>query len=963
MHHHHLPLSSKLTEIVNESFDAGTMLELVSPTTRELLLFWFDPAYCDQRMINFHEGQRQAILNAIYAHEVLGVTSVRDMYMKVDPELILDDDIGVEYIGNNRYSFPRYCMKMATGTGKTWVLDALLIWQYLNARAGTPRFSKNFLIVAPWLIVYERLLDSVLGKKMYPENGNEYRDFQTSDYYGYRELFIPDNSRDIMFRFIQNSTIEREDIGRKVTGDGQIIITNWHIFLEREWSDDYIIDGQTDFWSDPMSVARSILPISPGMSAGNSLESLDKRWIGGARYDYIRSIKDLVVFNDEAHHLGENSSKWDLEEDKKWQQAMNDISEGKALFVQIDFSATPYIQKGKTKKFFPHIIVDFNLLTAIKQGYVKTLVLDQRKEIATLKDLDYNSVRDENGVVIWLSTGQKIMIAAGVSKLQILEDAFLKIDSTKYPKMLIVCEDTMVIPFVNEFLVEKGYAENEDFIEIHSNKKWEIGDIEWKDLKKRLFALDKNNKPKIVISVLMLREGFDVNNICVIVPLRSSASSILLEQTIGRGLRLMWRDPDYTSSKEENRKNLLIYKKNPVNYLDILSIIEHPAYREFYNELLEGNIGIDDGDGKEGDEGILWDLEVVGLKDEYTEYDIVFPVILRDTEEVLRDPVYQVQHLAPFGNTFEEIKKLVPKSEQFVSEAVVSGTRFGDYDVQEGIMSAKSYNDFIMKLIGRIKKSTSTEMNKKGFGGNNFPMMQANMPKLAQTIDGYLRTRLWQETVDYLTDENWRVLMLPDVASFIIKEVIRVIYEEAQNHQSSGSIEIVERRLSEVSSIRVRTSHEVAIVKCIYPRLGYPSNRGGLEKAMIEYLDSDASVEAFCRIQEYKHDFLQFRYIRSDGIPASYSPDFIVQTSEIIYLIETKATRDMTQENVLRKEKSVLYALSRINLLSPEYRSHRKWEYVLLSEERFYNYRDNGANIIEMCRTVKMREFTGSLFE
>jgi type III restriction enzyme len=83
-------------------------------------------------------------------------------------------------------------------------------------------------------------------------------------------------------------------------------------------------------------------------------------------------------------------------------------------------------------------------------------------------------------------------------------------------------------------LKDKGYEEGEDFIEVHSNKKGEIGEDEWKTLKRRLFALDKNTKPKIIISVLMLREGFDVNNVCVIVPLRSSASSILLEQTIGR---------------------------------------------------------------------------------------------------------------------------------------------------------------------------------------------------------------------------------------------------------------------------------------------------------------------------------------------------------------------------------------------------------------------------------------------
>lgn len=79
-----------------------------------------------------------------------------------------------------------------------------------------------------------------------------------------------------MFRYVQSSTVTRENIG-KIQRDGQIMITNWHIFLERDMGEDIIEDGTSDIWSDPMSVVRSILPISPGASAGNSLEVLDKR--------------------------------------------------------------------------------------------------------------------------------------------------------------------------------------------------------------------------------------------------------------------------------------------------------------------------------------------------------------------------------------------------------------------------------------------------------------------------------------------------------------------------------------------------------------------------------------------------------------------------------------------------------------------------------------------------------------
>jgi len=116
--------------------------------------------------------------------------------------------------------------------------------------------------------------------------------------------------------------------------------------------------------------------------------------------------------------------------------------------------------------------------------------------------------------------------------------------------MLIMCEDTKVTPFVVEFLNEEGWSD-EDVIRVDSDRKGNISEVEWLELKQKLFNIDKHEKPKIIVSVLMLREGFDVSNICVIVPLRSTSAPILLEQTIGRGLRLMWREPEFLKLKKK----------------------------------------------------------------------------------------------------------------------------------------------------------------------------------------------------------------------------------------------------------------------------------------------------------------------------------------------------------------------------------------------------------------------------
>lgn len=95
----------------------------------------------------------------------------------------------------------------------------------------------------------------------------------------------------------------------------------------------------------------------------------------------------------------------------------------------------------------------------------------------------------------------------------------------KNPKMLVVCEDTNVSPFVVDFLMTEDLAE-EDVLRIDSDAKGNVKEKEWKEVETKLFDLDHHTSPKVIVSVLMLREGFDVNNICVIVPLRASNAPI-----------------------------------------------------------------------------------------------------------------------------------------------------------------------------------------------------------------------------------------------------------------------------------------------------------------------------------------------------------------------------------------------------------------------------------------------------
>src|SRR3989344_482634 len=184
-----LKLAELITKMANKEWREGSFIEKISPVTRDLLKFWDpDGGFADLRNFNFHEGQWQAILNAVYVHEILKVKSVHDLYMSIYPELLTEMDL--LDLKKDKYGHPKYCVKMATGTGKTWVLSALLIWQYLNSKyEETPSgfFTKNFLLIAPGIIVYERLLDAYLGKRR--EDGT--RNFDDPDFKKFEALFTP----------------------------------------------------------------------------------------------------------------------------------------------------------------------------------------------------------------------------------------------------------------------------------------------------------------------------------------------------------------------------------------------------------------------------------------------------------------------------------------------------------------------------------------------------------------------------------------------------------------------------------------------------------------------------------------------------------------------------------------------------------------------------------------------------
>ena len=943
---------------------AADILERVTPTTAELLSWWFGEDMVAARGgLNFHQGQKQAILNAIVAHEVMGDGhenwSLIDLYRVAAPDSLLQGN-RLNELTQAKHAHPKYCFKMATGTGKTWVLQALMLWQLLNKTAALAegindaRFTRQFMVVAPGLIVYERLLDAFCGKVI--ENGSGVRDFATSDIASFADLFIPEAYRETVFAFVRGNVCNKNEIGLKATGNGMIAITNWHLLTEGEIPEEMEELDAPGAPLEPQQVINAVLPLTPGRATGNSLDVLDRRYARGNVLEFLAGLPELMVFNDEAHHIHEFKREGEVTE-VEWQKSLSRIAETKGRrFVQVDFSATPYndVGSGKNKRkiYFAHIITDFDLKSAMRAGLVKSLVLDRRKEIGALP-LEFKAERDEDGKPV-LSEGQRVMLRAGLKKLRKLETDFATIDPARHPKMLVVCEDTSVSPLVNAFLQDEGLA-SDDVMTIDSGKKAELGEKDWAPVRERLFSVDRHASPRVIVSVLMLREGFDVNNICVIVPLRTSQAQILLEQTIGRGLRLMWRDPEYNDLKRENRERINAGQE-PGSLLDVLSIVEHPAFQSFYDDLIKEGLAGTTGDDMD-DTSATGDVIAAELREGFEAFDFGIPFILQETDEVRDHRPLDMFGLPAFtAMTPEQLTGLLGKGDHFISQDLQSATLFGDYRVDGAVMNVGGYNEYLARLTRRISQALSEPLPKGNKVATHLakPYLQVNTAELTGWLDDYIWTQLFGTTFNPLHEENWRILLLQSVVEHITKVFAVALLESEQKHVT-GRTEVHLRLLSEVPRLMMRESHSTEVSKCIYTRLAWPARNGGLEKAFIHWAQADTQVEAFCKISENRHSFARLRYVKDDGLPAFYSPDFLVRTADAVYMVETKAQQQTIHPNVQRKLRAAIAWCDRINTLSPIERRSTPWHYVLLAENVVAEWQAKGARLAELLDYARLR--------
>jgi type III restriction enzyme len=169
-----------------------------------------------------------------------------------------------------------------------------------------------------------------------------------------------------------------------------------------------------------------------------------------------------------------------------------------------------------------------------------------------------------------------------------------------------------------------------------------------------------------------------------------------------------------------------------------------------------------------------------------------------------------------------------------------------------------------------------------------------------------------------------------------------------QNNTEVISASINKNYFSKVDNFNANSEYCLDLVKTIYEKTPFPTNKGGFEKSFLEFLDNDSEVIKFIKIMEFKHDFSTITYFRDDGLMARYYPDFMVQTKTHNYIIETKADRDKDNKNVLQKKRATVDYVNRINKLDNSLRDNKVWEYLLVFQDKFNKLKD-GANIYDIA--------------
>lgn len=359
-------------------------------------------------------------------------------------------------------NFPSICFALATGVGKTRLMGAFVTYLYLE------KGIKNFFVLAPNLTIYNKLIEDFSNT--------------TSPKYVFQGIGA----------FVHNNPV---------------IITG----------DNYNSIG--DLYNKEQQIRINVFNISKINSEmrGGKLPRIKRlsEYLGNSYFKYLSDLDDLVLLMDESHHYRAD----------RGMEVINELSP----ILGLELTATPQVERSGGAIKFKNVVYEYSLSKAIQDGFVKEPAVATRKDFDpaqySLDDLD--RIKLEDGIRIHEDTKVALDIFARDNKMTIVK-----------PFVLVVAKDTEHAGRLKELIVSNAFFEgrySDKVMEIHSNQTGEEKD---ENIAQLLSLESHDNKIEIVIHVNMLKEGWDVTNLYTIIPLRTAASITLREQTIGRGLRL-----------------------------------------------------------------------------------------------------------------------------------------------------------------------------------------------------------------------------------------------------------------------------------------------------------------------------------------------------------------------------------------------------------------------------------------
>lgn len=842
-----------------------------SDTTRQLLTHWFErphratTAAGEEYEFRYYFCQREAIETAIYLKEVRKINCLSQI---VEAFGGADAEIAALGITESEDLWTRFAFKMATGSGKTKVMSLAVVWSYFHAlRESDSPMARHFLVIAPNLTVYERLKEDFEGGRIFD-----------------RDPLIPSE-----WKGDWNLSVVLQDEASGAATGGVMYLTNIHRL--------YDVSKRKGKNSETYGF------MGPAVSKATALDT------GAALRDRITGHNRILILNDEAHHV------WDP--DSAWNEAITYLHEtikartGGEVTAQLDFTATPKDNRGQ---LFKHVICDTPLGEAVDGGIVKTPVIGKGDKSLTEEPSDNAAYRYDRhlrlGYARWLKSreewdksGKKALLFVMCDDTKAADEITTRLNTDETFKELNGRTINLHTNLKGKLKkVGRGASARMEFVETEK----EISDEDLKQLRKLSRELDENTSPYFcIVSVLMLREGWDVRNVTSIVPLRplTAKANILPEQTLGRGLRRM-TPPGAQSANE------------------VVTVVEHPAFVSLYRQEL-------------AQEGLP--IEVVDVDRIPSTTISIYPDEGRKDVNALQ---IEIPALSAAHRTLPRLEELslddVKKAASRYKPLPLGGKGAEDIEYEGRTLFT---NEVVEKMRIHLP------LLENGLGAVSYYVKQLEQvckvrnlhTVVAPVLQTFLEEMLFGAKTSLFDPATVARLGDSDVA-----EHIRAVFVPLIRERTTAAEERLPRaapqRLSDWKPYQVTHSERRPALdaqKTLFNLV--PCNRG-LEVALTGFAEKAGDVVAFAK--NAGPQCLRIDYLAAGGRLAFYTPDFFIRTSEgSCYLVETKGRED---RDVPRKARA---AMAWCEAASTD---ECKWAYLYVPEGIFERHR--GDKVSELSR-------------